>query len=67
MPSVTNKALNTGSVANKAIHNQTSNPTWDEATFTWDAAQGTWDEGVGFGVTNKALNTGSVTNKAISP
>jgi len=61
---VTNKALNTGSVTNKEIMVKSADTTWDEANYTWDAAGGTWDKP--FGITNKALNTGTVTNKALS-
>lgn len=62
--SVTNKALNTGSMTNKEILIASKNTTWDEATFTWDEGQGTWDSP--YGISNKPLNTGTMTNKAIS-
>lgn len=64
---VTNRNLNTASLTNREIMAQTSNPTWDEATFTWDAAgDATWDFIPGLGMTNRALHAASLVNRNLA-
>ena len=65
MATVTNKTVNTASMTNNQIMQQTKLITWDEATFTWDEAQGTWDSP--YGIRNSAVHTAAMTNKTITP
>jgi len=59
---VTNKAVNTGSVTNKEFSQKSAQ--WVDQNYDWASAEGTWD--APYGITNKAVNTASVTNKALS-
>lgn len=62
---VTNKALNTGSVTNKEIVLETKGLTFEQTRpATFGETQGTL--GTPWSIRNKSLNTGSITNKAIS-
>ena len=62
MANVSNKAINTGSVANKQLSSQSLR--WQDADFSWNNARGTWNNP--YAITNKGVNTASVSNKALN-
>lgn len=59
---VTNKAINTGTITN--VEYGATDLTWDEADFTWDEGSGTWDNP--YALANRPINTASITNKALT-
>lgn len=63
MSTVTNKALNTGSMTNKAISAQDYLLVGDATMLVGDA---TMFVGETFAIHNKTINTASMTNKTIS-
>lgn len=60
MATVSNKAVNTGSVTNKDV--VSTNTTFADADFTFAEGAGTF--GNPYKLTNKAANSGSPSNKA---